>query len=94
MRSFRDVVSTLPEEFQSDEPPSVIYSVSSTIRKKLFNYKGTVSDIDINDLLTYGTNLRSCDCQSCPLVDKDLGHIVTGDLRIVENQHLRKLISK
>ena len=90
----RDVISKLPEEFQTDDPPSVIYNLSGTIRNKIFNYKKTISDIDVNDLLTHGTNLESCDCQNSPFIDRDLGHIVSGDLRLIENQDLRKLLSK
>ena len=47
----------------------------------------------MNDHLTYGTNLPLCNCQNSPFVDRDHGHIITGDLRFIENQHLRKLIS-
>ena len=89
-----DVISKLPEQLQTEDPPSVIYNLSSTIRSKIFNYKQTVNDIDINDLNTYGTNLPSCECQNSPFVDPDHGHIMTGDLRMIDNQHLRKLISK
>ena len=89
-----EVISKLPDQIRSEDPPSIVYNLSSTIRSKIFNYKETVNDIDINDQLTYGTKLPNCDCQYSPFVDSDHGHIVTGDLRIIENQHLRKLISK
>jgi len=89
-----DVISKLPDQLQSEDPPSVVYNLSSTIRKKIFNYRETVNDIDVNDHLTYGTNLPTCDCRNSPFLDIDHGHIVTGDLRIIDNQHLRNLISK
>ena len=89
-----DVISELPDQLQSEDPPSIVYSLSSTIRSKIFNYRETVNDIDINDRVTYGTKLPNCDCQHSPFIDSDHGHIVTGDLRIIENQHLRKIISK
>ena len=90
----RDVISKLPDQLQAEDPPSIVYNLSSTIRSKIFNYRETVNDIDINDLLTYGTNLPTCDCHNSPFIDTDHGHVVTGDLRIIENQHLRNLISK
>ena len=89
-----DVVSKLPQPLKTEDPPSVVYNLSRTIRNSIFNYKQTVNDIDVNDHLTYGTNLPSCDCSSSPFLDSDHGHIITGDLRIIENNHLRKLISK
>ena len=89
-----DVISKLPDQLQTEDPPSIVYNLTPTIRSKIFNYRETVNDIDINDHLTYGTKLPSCDCHDSPFVDSDHGHIMTGDLRIIENQHLRKLISK
>lgn len=89
-----NVASKLPEKLKDENPPSIVYSLTSTIRNKIFNYKETVNTIDTDDLLTFGTNLPSCECSKSPFVDPDHGHIMTGDLRIIENQHLRKLISK
>jgi len=89
-----DVIFKLPKMLQAEDPPSIVYSLSSTIRNKLFNYKDTVNNINIDDQLTYGTNLINCECHKSSFVNKDHGHIVTGDLRIIENKHLRKLISK
>ena len=89
-----DVISKLPEHLQEQEPPSIVYKLSSTISNKIFNYKQTVHAIDIHDEITYGTELPECDCRNSPFVDTDHGHIVTGDLRIIANKHLRKLLSK
>lgn len=89
-----EVISKLPQQLQTEEPPSVVYNLSRTIRTSIFNYKQTVSSINVNDHLTYGTNLPSCDCHNSPFIDRDHNHIITGDLRLIENQHLRKLISK
>ena len=87
------VISKLPEKLQED-PPSIVYSLTPTIRNKIFNYKETVESINTDDLDTFGTNLPSCQCQDSPFVDPDHGHIMTGDLSFVKNKHLRKLISK
>ena len=89
-----NVMSKLPEILQDEDPPSVVYSLSSTIRNKIFNYKETVDSIDTANFETFGTNLSACTCSDSPFVDPDHGHILTGDLRILKNPHLRKLISK
>ena len=89
-----DVKTKLPPEFREDDSPSIVYSLSSTIRNKILNYKDTVSNIDINDVETFGTGLHTCDCSSSEFVDHSHGHVLTGDLRIIENIHLRELIQK
>ena len=89
-----DVIDTLPEKLQDDEVPSIVYRLTSTIRNKIFDYKTTVNEIDVNDESTYGTGLASCQCQSSSFVNDNYGHIATGDLRFIENSALRKLFCK
>ena len=90
-----EVRSLLPDHLNTDENlPSIVYSLEGTIRNKIFNYKQTVADIDTNDQSTYGTGLASCDCQGSEFCDPHHGHILTGDLRIITNQKLRKLVSR
>ena len=64
-----DVKSKLPDQFRDDDSPAVVYSLTSTIRNKILNYKDTVKNIDINDKETYGTGLHSCNCSSSDFVD-------------------------
>ena len=71
-----------------------MYTLEGTIRNKIFNYKQTVTDIDTNDPVTYGTGLESCDCESSEFCDPHHGHILTGDLRVIYNQKLRKLVAR
>ncbi len=89
-----DVKATLPVQFQNDESPSIVYSLGNTIRNKILNYKDTVQNIDTNDVETFGTGLQTCNCSSSEFVDHNHGHVVTGDLRIIQNKHLRELIQK
>ena len=88
------VVETLPDKFQNDEVPSIVYRLNNTIRNKIFNYKQTVNEIDVSDKSTYGTGLTSCQCHNSSFVDDNYGHIATGDLRFIENSVLRKLLCK
>ena len=86
---------TLPECLNDDAfLPSIVYSLEPTIRNKIFNYKDVVSNIDINDNISYGTGLTSCDCSTSVFCNRDHGHILTGDLRIIANDKIRKLISR
>ena len=77
---------TIPSSID-DSPPIVSYKYTSTIASKVFNHKKTVSDIDFS----VGSNEMSCDCSSSRYV---AGHVVTGNLHIVENRHIRELLVK
>ena len=68
----------------------VTYKLGNPIRNKIFNYKETVASISVNNLPV----LKSCSCNQSDFKDPNHGHIVTGDLRIVEDVKLRKLFSK
>ena len=72
-----DIVKNLfPDKLKIDEPPYVIYKFGKIIRNKIINYKETVSSIDINDDLTYGTGIVKCVCQQHKdIVDENHGHV-------------------
>ena len=58
------------------------------------NYRQTVNDIDYNDTRTFGTGIEDCECSNSPFINSHHKHILTGDLRIVKNNKLRKLFMK
>ena len=89
-----DVINALPANLMSDEPPSIVYTLGSTIRYKLFNYKATSQNINTTDLETFGTGIHDCECHNSNFRNEHHGHILTGDLRFIQNSRLRKLISK
>ena len=87
-----DIVKNLfPDKLKINEPPSVVDSLGKTIRNKILNYEETVSSIDTNDDITYGTGIVECDCQQ----HKDIanaGHALTGDFGIIKNSKLKKFV--
>ena len=92
-----DVVESLPPELQEDlKIPFPTYKLDSPIRNTILNYKDAVNSvhIDIDEDVSIIQNLPSCDCTSSKFCDPHHKHIVTGDLRIIENQKLRWLFSK
>ena len=92
-----EVTSLLPDELQpEDDIPSVTMKLTPPIRSKILNYRDTVSNLDIvvDDDVYFVRDLPSCDCQSSEFCDPHHKHIVSGDLRVVSNQKLRKLLSK
>ena len=90
-----DVISQLPMELQNKENrPIITYKLSSTIRNKIFNYKDTVNSIYFDDEISFALNTDPCQCSKSPFIDSHHKHVITGDLRIVENAKLRKLLTK
>ena len=84
-----DVVKTLPDKMK-DLNPAVVYKLKPSIRSKIFNYKEFTINMDVyNNVDAY-----PCHCNGSSFVDSDHGHVVTGDLRIVDNNKLRKLFVK
>ena len=73
--------------------PMVTYKLPDSISSTIFNYQQFVSKLDLDNLLR-DPNYLPCDCANSPYRDKHHGHIVTGDLRIIKNNKLRKVFSK
>ena len=86
-----DVTSLLPEFMQpEDDHPMVTMKLTKPIRNKILNYKETVLSIDTETIFAPS----ECNCKDSTFNDPHHQHIVTGDLRIIDNLKLRKLISK
>ena len=92
-----EVIATLPEELQEkEEIPSVAMKLDSPIRNKILNYRQTVSalNVEIDEDVAFLSEQLSCECSISPFCDPHHKHIVTGDLRVIEHNKLRKLFSK
>ena len=92
-----EVTSLLPEPLRADEEiPVSTMKLNPPIRSKILNYKETVSSLNIlvDEEVSFVENLPSCECTSSEFCDPHHKHIISGDLRIITNQKLRKLISK
>ena len=90
-----EIIQLLPLKIQAEEHiPVVSYKLCGTIRNKILNYKETVSSIYVDEDVSFVTNSDECNCQNSVFCDPLHKHIVTGDLRIVENKKLRCLLTK
>ena len=85
------VNSKVPIFFKEREPPVIPYRYTDNISRKVFNYNQTLSDVNLSK---EGNWNQSCDCKSSTFCYEPRGHIITGDLRIVKNRKLRRLLSK
>ena len=87
-----DVLECMPIEIRTeDHIPMISFKLGPTIRSNIFNYKETIEGIEIKNNMI---NIEECDCINSKFIDKNSGHIITGDLRIIENKKLRRLLSK
>lgn len=88
-----EVRNCIPNNLNSFESPTIVYTLNDSIQSKIFNHNHFVNNININSFLNNNA-IYPCSCNGSPFVDRHHGHILTGDLRIVKNNKLRKLIIK
>ena len=87
----KNVKKSLPTQFNKTEQISTVYTLTKTIRSKIFNHKDFIKTLDTNDILDNLNNLP-CNCITSPFTDPNHGHIATGDISIVQNNKLSKLL--
>ena len=83
---FRKHLDSIPQSFKSRESPTLIYSRSKKIGSTIFNYKDVVDEVIADDWKQ--DTAITCSCSNSEFCDPHHGHVVTGDLRIIENRKL------
>ena len=73
--NYKNVKKLLLTQFIKTEQISTAYTLTKTIRSKMFNHKDFIKTLDTKDNFDNMSNLH-CNCTNH-------GHIVTGDIRIV-----------
>lgn len=84
--SNKNVVSKIPNYFKNQEKPMICYKYNTPIRGFIFNYNKTISSISDAS--------NSCSCTDSPFNYSPIGHVITGDLNIISDENLRKIIRK
>ena len=91
-----DVLKELrPSVMTDDDLPMVVYKLTPPIRSTILNYNKFVSSLDLN-AFHLDNNTVPCHCHEFDnkYIDSHHNHILTGDLSIIKNSKLSKLISK
>ena len=90
-----DVLNNCPLKIDNSEIPMIVYSLCKPVRSKVFNYHDFVSNLHLNEFVN-DSNSIECHCKDfdSSFINNDHGHILTGDLRIISNDKLRKLLFK
>ena len=84
------VTKTIPSFLDTVTPPIISFTYPKTIASKIFNFKITLTKLDFD----VGTANMSCNCSASPYNYVPAGHIMTGDLNIVKDRQVRKLLIK
>ena len=87
----KDVTESIPAYFKHQCAPQISYSYTRPIASKIFNYKQSLQDWRFTN---HDVHTPSCSCSSSQFLYSPAGHIITGDLNIIQNQQLRDLIPK
>ena len=81
----------IPVYFKDKEPPTVSCQYTSTVASKVFNFASTLSNLNVSDYLS---NLQTYQCKESKFCYEPHGHVITGDLKVIENGKLRELVAK
>ena len=87
----RKIQNLLPKKVHDHLPLSLRYSFDIPIGRKICNYSTILKDLNQQKLKEYIAN----DCECCPEDEhfyEPHGHIISGDLSLVENPLLRDLM--
>ena len=87
----KDVTKSIPAYFKHQSAPKISYSYTRPIASKIFNYKQSLQDWRFTN---HDVHNPSCSCSLSQFLYSPAGHIVTGDLNIIQNKQSRDLISK
>jgi len=62
--------------------PIISYVYTRLISSKKINYKHMLRDLNIDD---FKSKPPDCTCGSSPFIYEPTGHVITGDLKIINN---------
>ena len=84
--NLKHIKATIPQSF-NEKKPIIIFKYNNSIRNKIFNYVETLQNIDSYRTIT-------CDCQNNQTYcNKNLNHVLTGNLDIISNRTIKKLLT-
>ena len=85
------VKSNIPSYFKDQTSPIVSYSYTNHVASKNFNHKKVLQNLNIDDLKA---KPPECACSHYHFAYNPAGHVISGDLNIVNNYKLRQLLFK
>ena len=67
------------------------YEYTSTVASKIFNFAPAFSNLNVSEYLS---NPQTCQFKESKFCYEPHGHVINGDLRVIENARLRELVAK
>ena len=89
----KNVKKSIPTQFNKTEQISTVYTLTKTIPSKIFNHQEFIKTLDTKDILD-NLNKQPGNWTTSTFTDANHGHILSGDICIVQNNKLRKLLCK
>jgi hypothetical protein len=90
-----DLIHALPSDFMYKKPPTLVYKHIAPIRNKIFNYSKEILNFNVDEFLQREElNQNTCDCHDSVFKDLNHGHIITGNLNIIQNESLKWLLQQ
>ena len=87
----KSVTDKIPIYFTDKEPPIIGYRFNRSIAGNIFNYKESLSEESIGK---FENGDFHCNCQNSIYKDDHHGHVITGNLEIIENAMLRNIFKR
>ena len=88
-----DITSSLPTTSVKFPIPISTYKLGLSLSTKIFNFNQFMNTLGL-DVFVLNPEVLPCNCDGSSHADKCHKHIVTGDLRIIKNNFIRKLFIK
>ena len=85
------VTDKSPVYFKDKEPTTVSYEYTGTVASKLFNFASALSNLNVSDYLSIP---QTCQCKESKFCYELHGHVIIGDLKVIENAKLKELVVK
>ena len=85
------VTDKIPVYVRDKEPPIVSYQYTITFASKVFNFAPTLSNLNVSEYLS---KPQTCECKESTFCYEPHSHVITGDLKVMENAKLRKFVAK
>ena len=85
----KNVKKNLPTQFNKTEQISTVYTLTKTIRSKVFNDKEFIKTLDTKDILDNMNNLP-CNCATSPFTDPNYEHICNWKHTYCSKQQIKE----
>ena len=87
----KSVKSKMPPYLKDQSVPIISYDYTRPIASKCFNYKHVLHNLNIDN---FKYKPPECTCASSPFTYNPTGHVITGDLKVINNTSLRDVFAK